>query len=119
MIPMTNRNSSLAAATVLISLASGAALAADGDVTSRGPVPFEVFDHNGDGYVDEQEFDRVRSERIQQRASDGRMMRNMGNAPAFTDLDSDGDGRVSRQEHQAHQRQRQQMRWGNAPDADR
>ena len=33
-------------------------------------------------------------------------------------VDSDGDGRVSPQEHQAHQRQRQQMRWGNAPDAD-
>ncbi len=116
---MTNRNSSLAAATVLISLAAGAALAADGDVTSRGPVPFEVFDSNGDGYIDEQEFDRVHSARLQQRATEGRMMRNMSNAPAFTDIDSDGDGRVSRQEHQAHQQQRQQMRWGNAPDSNR
>jgi hypothetical protein len=119
MIRMTNRNSVLVATGVLISLTAGAAPAADSSVPHRGPVPFENFDSNGDGYIDEQEFNRLRSERTQQRASDGRMMRNMGNAPAFTDLDSDGDGRVSRQEHQAHQRQRQQMRWGNAPDADR
>lgn len=116
---MTNRNSLLAAATGLFSLAAGAALAADSDIPSRGPVPFEVFDSNGDGYIDEQEFNRVHSERIQQRASEGRMMRNMGNAPAFKDLDSDGDGRVSPQEHQAHQQQRQKMRWGNGPGPDR
>ena len=116
---MMNRNRLLVATGVLISLTAGAAAATDNNVPHRGPVPFEIFDSNGDGYIDEQEFNRVRSERIQQRASDGRMMRNMDNAPAFTDLDSDGDGRVSRQEHQAHQRQRQQMRWGNAPDADR
>ena len=116
---MTNRNSLLAAATALISLTAGAALAADSDLPSRGPVPFEVFDSDGDGYIDEQEFNRVHNERIQQRASEGRMMRNMGNAPAFTDLDSNDDGRVSPQEHRAHQQQRQQMRWGDGPGPDR
>jgi hypothetical protein len=112
---MTNRSSVLAPASALIVLTAGAAMAADSIVPSRGPVPFEVFDSDGDGYIDAQEFNRVHSERIQQRASEGRMMRNMGNAPAFTDLDSDGDGRVSPQEHQAHQQQRQKMRWGNGP----
>lgn len=119
MIPMTNRNSLLAATAALFSLAAGAALAADSNVPSRGPVPFEVFDSNGDGYIDEREFNRVHSARIQQRASEGRMMRNLGNAPTFTDLDGDGDGRVSPQEHQAHQQQRQKMRWDNEPGPDR
>ena len=108
---MTNRNSFLVVTTVLISLTATPVAAAD--IPTRGPVPFEVFDSNGDGYIDGQEFDRVRSERIQQRTEEGRMMRNMGNAPQFSDIDSDGDGRVSPQEHQAHQQQRQQMRWGN------
>jgi hypothetical protein len=116
---MTNRNSVLVAASILISLAANTALAADSDIPSRGPVHFDVFDSDGDGYIDEQEFNRVHTERVQQRAAEGRMMRNIGNAPAFRDLDSDGDGRVSPQEHQAHQQQRQQRRWGNAPGPDR
>ena len=44
---MINRNSLLAAATALISLTAGAALAADSNVPSRGPVPFEVLTVTG------------------------------------------------------------------------
>ena len=42
-------------------------------------------------------------------------MLNMGNAPRFAEIDADGDGRLSREEHQAHQKKRQQMRYGDGP----
>ncbi len=112
---MTSRNRLLLAATAVVSLSGNAALASDSDIPLQGPVPFEVFDSNADGYIDEQEFNRVHSERVQQRAAQGRMLRHWGNAPQFADIDSDGDGRVSPQEHQAYHEHRHQMRWGNAP----
>jgi hypothetical protein len=90
-------------------------LAADSDIPPRGPVPFEICDANGDGYVDEQEFNRVRAARAQQRSAEGRGMLNMGNAPRFAEIDTDGDGRMSREEHQVHQRKRQQKRYGDGP----
>lgn len=100
---------------ILLCVTAPPTLAGTSEIPPRGPVPFAVFDSNGDGYIDEQEFDRVRSARVKQRSTEGRMMRNQGNAPDFSDLDSDGDGRVSTQEHRAHQQQRRQMRCGSAP----
>ena len=82
---------------------------------TRGPPPFATFDSDGNGYVDEQEFSRVHSARTQQRAEQGRLMRNAGNMPRFQDIDSDGDGRLSPEEHQAHQQQRIQMRYADLP----
>ena len=71
---------------------------------------FADFDLNGDGFVEEQEFDEARAKRISERASQGYPMRNAGNAPPFSAIDSDGDGRVSPQEFSAHQAQhRRQM----------
>lgn len=112
---MKPRTSLLTAATVLIGMTPIPVMAADSGIPPRGPVPFEVCDANADGYVDEQEFNRVRSERVRQRSAEGRQMLNMSNAPKFADIDSDGDGRLSPQEHQSHQRQRQQMRYGDGP----
>ena len=109
---MTSFTRVATAVTVLTSLTASPLRAADTGIPARGPVPFEVFDSNGDGYVDEQEFNRVHSERIQQRAAEGRMLRNAGNAPRFADIDSDGNGRMSREEHQAHRQQRRQTGYG-------
>ncbi len=64
---------------------------------------FADFDRNGDGRISEQEFDTTRSERIAQRASEGRPMRGLAGAPSFAEIDRDGDGSISRAEFAAHQ----------------
>ncbi len=64
---------------------------------------FADFDRNGDGRISEQEFDATRSERIAQRASEGRPMRGLAGALSFAEIDRDGDGSISRAEFAAHQ----------------
>lgn len=78
----------------------------------RGPMPFEVFDLNGDGVVTMQEYTQVRGERQAARAQMGYPMRNAGAAPGFEQLDSDGDGSISREELAGHQVQCMQQRPG-------
>ncbi|MBN8450343.1 MAG: EF-hand domain-containing protein [Candidatus Accumulibacter sp.] len=63
---------------------------------------FADFDRNADGRISEQEFDATRSERIAQRASEGRPMRGLAGAPSFAEIDRDGDGSISRAEFAAH-----------------
>jgi Ca2+-binding EF-hand superfamily protein len=63
---------------------------------------FADFDRNGDGRISEQEFDATRSERIAQRANEGRPMRGLAGVPSFAEIDRDGDGSISRAEFAAH-----------------
>ena len=79
-------------------------------IPSRGPMPFEAYDTDGDGSISQQEFDTIRADRIQSRSEEGRPMRNLGNAPGFADIDTDGDGRLSREELQRHHQERMEMR---------
>lgn len=85
------------------------AVAADTEIPPRGPVPFSTFDTDGDGYVNQQEFDRVHDERLRMRSEEQRGYRHM-NPPGFAEVDADGDGRVSEQEMQAFRQKRQEMR---------
>lgn len=95
---------------------SAPVFSADPPVSSRGPIPFSSFDADGDGYVNENEFNQARAERRQMRAEEGRQLRNVDNAPGFSDIDTDGDRRISRQELETHQQnqwqKRQQQRQG-------
>lgn len=63
-----------------------------------GPIPFTVYDLDGDGFITEQEFNTVRSERVEERSRSGRPMRGLPDAPAFSDLDRNGDGRLNPEE---------------------
>ena len=47
---------------------------------------------------------------ISEGAQQGYQMRNVGNAPSFTDIDVNGDGAISPDEFNAHQAQRRQQR---------
>jgi hypothetical protein len=64
----------------------------------RGPVSFGVMDLDNDGYVSAQEFSQHRDVRMAERAAQGRLLRNAGQAPRFASWDLDGDGRLSRGE---------------------
>jgi hypothetical protein len=107
---MNHRKTAQITTTILLAMTTASAFAADPAVSARGPVPFESFDADGNGYVNQEEFNTLRSERIRSRSEENRQFRNMGNAPAFSDLDADGDGKLNRKEVQAHQRERQDER---------
>ncbi len=75
----------------------------------RNMPAFADFDLNGDGKIVAEEFDAARGKRIDERAQQGYMMRNLANAPSFAELDTDGDGSISPEEFSAHQAQRLQQ----------
>ncbi len=95
---------------LLVAIVAAPALAEDPAVPAAGPVPFESFDADGSGDVSQEEFNRMHSERIRVRSEEQRQFRNMGSAPGFSDIDTDGDGRLNRNEVNAHQQKRQEHR---------
>ena len=99
-------------AAVLLAIATLPAMAADPEVTDRGPMPFDGMDADGNGFVSQEEFRKAHAERTQQRAEaqERHQYRNMDEAPRHADIDTDQDGRVSREEFQVHQQKRMQQR---------
>ena len=77
-----------------------------GDEPARGPVPFAEFDQDGSGFVSEEEFNKVRGERMAANAAAGRKMKGAATAPAFADIDTDNDGKLNADElaaaHKTH-----------------
>ena len=76
---------------------------ADGE-PGHGPPPFSVFDMDENGFVSESEFESVRAQRMAARASEGKKMHCATTAPAFADLDTDGDGQLNQDELTAGQK---------------
>jgi len=75
---------------------------ADGDAPSvplQGPIPFEVFDLDGNGAISQQEFDQVRARRAEAREKAG--LPSSRQSRSFTGIDSDGDGEIDPEELQA------------------
>ncbi len=73
------------------------------DIPLRGPIPFAVYDQDGNGLISQEEFDDIRNKRIQNSAAAGTPMRGMANAPMFSDFDSNGDGQLDAAEVQSGQ----------------
>ncbi|WP_353498248.1 EF-hand domain-containing protein [Vibrio sp. CB1-14] len=73
-------------------------------INNNMPRPaFSQFDLDGDGKITEAEFNQARSERIAQRAEEGRTLKNINQSQSFASLDSNADGAISQQEFNAHQ----------------
>jgi Ca2+-binding EF-hand superfamily protein len=76
----------------------------------RNMPSFQSFDLNGDGVLQQEEFQQARANRISERAKQGYLMRNLQNAPAFETIDSNRDGSVTPDEFSAAQLQHRQNR---------
>ncbi len=74
-------------------------------IPDRGPIPFAAYDKDNDGLISEKEFNEVRAERISKRAAEGGPMRGAANAPLFTDIDINNDGKIGPEEFAARQSQ--------------
>mgnify|MGYP001815607888 FL=1 len=78
--------------------------AQEGEAHRHNPPPFSVFDMDENGFVSESEFDSVRAQRMAAKASEGKKMHCAATAPAFAELDMDGDGQLSQEELTAGQK---------------
>mgnify|MGYP001827098344 CR=1 FL=1 len=79
------------------------------------PPSFSEFDLNGDGAIDEQEFIEARTKRIAERMKEGRKMRALTTAHTVSDMDADGDGRLTPEEFEAGVRDHRQRMGSGAP----
>ncbi|MGW8169366.1 MAG: EF-hand domain-containing protein [Sulfurovaceae bacterium] len=69
---------------------------------------FNEFDLNNDGQITESELSEAHTSLMAQHAKEGRMMKNVANAPTFADIDTDKNGKISPQEFEKHQAERMQ-----------
>ena len=71
---------------------------------------FEEYDLNNDGKITESELKEAREKRWNQKAKEGKMLRNAKNAPAFADMDKNKDASLDREEFRLHQEE-QMKKW--------
>jgi len=62
------------------------------------PAAFEAYDANKDGVISAAEFESAKEARMKNNAQEGKMLRNAGNSPQFSDMDKDGDGKITKEE---------------------
>lgn len=53
-------------------------------------------------------MDEAHEKRMEEKASEGRMMKNIGNQPSFSEIDTNKDGNISKEEFSAHQMKQRQ-----------
>jgi len=84
----------------------GATLLIAESLPTRGPLPFSAYDKDNNNVITVKEFDAIKQQRMNQKANSGKMMRNAGNSPTFSDIDTNNDGIVTKEELQIHQQKR-------------
>lgn len=71
---------------------------------------FAEYDLNNDGAITQKELEEARTKRMNQKAKEGKMLRNAGNAPAFATMDINNDGILNQEEFRLHQVEHMQMK---------
>ena len=66
------------------------------DLAKKGPMSFEDYDSDKNGFISESEFYDLRTKRMNLKAQQGMPMRNAGNAPAFEEFDTNGDKQLTK-----------------------
>jgi len=71
-----------------------------------GPLPFTTYDKDNNQVITVKEFNAIKQQRINQKVKDGRLMKNTGKSPVFSDIDTNADGIISKKELTIHQQNR-------------
>ena len=89
-------------------------------MTSKMPA-FSDFDTDGNGKIEEAEFNKAHAERMAKMAAEGHSMKHAADAPGFSGIDTDGNGEISPGEFQQHQSEHHHMHHGkqNQKDAEK
>ena len=66
------------------------------EIPSKGAIPFLAYDTNKNGFVSQSEFYDARAKRMSKKATQGKAMRNAGNAPDFNLFDTNNDGKLTK-----------------------
>lgn len=88
----------LTTAVLIGALSLGGGLVIANDLSARGPIPFATWDADGNGTIEEQEYNAIREQRLTTPQTDDRMGRNMASTPTFAEVDNDDDGRITPEE---------------------
>jgi Ca2+-binding EF-hand superfamily protein len=72
----------------------------------RNMPTFESFDLNSDGHLTENEMKEAREKRVEEKKAEGKMLRNSKDYCEFSKVDSDGDGKVTKDEFKSYQLKR-------------
>jgi hypothetical protein len=94
---------SLTKSIIAVTVLSGSAFAYQSAEES-----FKTADVNGDNIVTSEEFYNKQAKNMEQRAEEGRALRNAGTAPVFEDVDANNDGKLEYWEYQSFHAKRQQ-----------
>jgi Ca2+-binding EF-hand superfamily protein len=92
------------AITFVLAIAATPIAAQAQGMQKHSPVPFAQFDADDDGFVSEDEFNSTRAQHMAEMAAAGRPMKGAATAPAFSDLDANGDSKLSETELVAGQK---------------
>jgi len=79
---------------------------------------FADFDLDGNGTIDETEFNQAHAEQMSKMAAAGHQMKHAAHSPGFAGIDTDGDGVISEGEFAAHQAEHHKnMQKGKYPES--
>ncbi|MBE0492466.1 MAG: EF-hand domain-containing protein [Sulfurospirillum sp.] len=84
-----------------ISLVAILAISSSIYAASHSMPNLEAYDSNKDGYLSATEFDAMKTQRMTENAEAGKMMKNAGKSPLFSEIDKNGDGKISKDEMKA------------------
>ncbi|MCO4845426.1 MAG: EF-hand domain-containing protein [Sulfurovum sp.] len=65
---------------------------------------FSEFDLNSDGKITQSELEESRTQRMKQRADEGRILKNAGEGHSFSQIDTNKDGSISEKEFILHKK---------------
>jgi Ca2+-binding EF-hand superfamily protein len=71
---------------------------------------FAEYDLNNDGAITQKELEEARTKRMNQKAKEGKMLRNADKAPSFGSMDKNNDGILNQEEFRLHQEEHMKMK---------
>jgi len=74
------------------------------------PQTFSAIDKDSDGKITQSELDSARADRMAERSSEGKALRNAENAPSLATIDTNGDGTIDPTEFSTHQTAQRESR---------